>query len=91
MHLATMSNHAEQRMAQRGFTSEAIETLISYGNCRRRRGADIYFMDHEARRRALDGLGAKRFARLEKTFNSYLVVSDEAVVITCAKRLKRLI
>ncbi|WIJ25788.1 hypothetical protein [Devosia sp. RR2S18] len=85
-----ISVHAQARIRQRGLKAEALDALITYGSYRRRGGAELVFMDKKARARAKDGLGVKAFARIESSFNTYVVVGDEGTLVTCAKRLKRL-
>lgn len=84
------SGHATTRMNQRGIRSETIETLLAYGRRKRSHGADVYLMDQSARRRARDNLGAKTFARLEKSLDAYPVVGDDGTLVTAAKRYRRL-
>ena len=84
------SGHATVRMNQRGIRDETIEALLSFGERKRSRGADVYFMDRTARRRARDELGAKHFARIEKSLNAYVVVGDDGTLVTAARRLRRL-
>ncbi|WP_172122504.1 hypothetical protein [Devosia sp. 919] len=86
----SLSVHAQMRIGQRGVKAQVVEVLLAYGRSKRRHGADVIFMDKQARLRARDELGPKNFAKLECNLNTYLVVSDEGVVITCAKRMARL-
>lgn len=83
------TNHAQARCQQRSISAEAVEALMAYGELKRRHGADVYFLDKRARSRAQRALG-DRYRRLEKSLNSYVVVSDNGAVITAAKRRQRL-
>ena len=37
--------HGQARLQQRAIPSEAVDALLAYGERRRRKGADIYFLD----------------------------------------------
>ena len=81
--------HAQTRCQQRAIPHEVVDTLLAYGERRRHRGADVYFLDKPARSRAAAALG-NRYTRLEKRLNTYLVVSDDGQLITAGRRLTRL-
>ena len=84
------THHAQTRLQQRGIPTEAVDALLAYGNSRRHHGADVYYLDRQARSRAKAGLGSHLFSRIEKALDSYLVVGDDGAVITAAHRLQRL-
>lgn len=85
-----MTHHAEARIQQRGIPYAAVDAILSYGRRRRHRGADVYFLDKQSRGRMAQALGSKVYSKLERSLNSYLVVSDDGAVITAAHRLGRL-
>lgn len=82
--------HAQARLQQRGIPAEAVNALLAYGNSRCHLGADVYFLDKQARSRAKAALDPNIFFRIEKALDAYLVVGDDGVVITAAHRLQRL-
>jgi len=84
------SIHAQTRLQQRAISEEAVDTLLAYGERRRRGGADIYFLNRRARSRVIAALGSKRYNRLSRSLNSYLVVSDDGCLVTAAHRRRRL-
>jgi NAD kinase len=85
-----LTHHAQTRLQQRGIPAEAVDALLAYGNSRRHHGADVYYLDRQARSRARAGLGTPIFKRIEKALDSYLVVGDDGTIITAAHRLQRL-
>ena len=85
-----MTNHAQIRIQQRGIPAQAIEAILSYGKRKRHHGADVYFLDKPSRERLACSMGQKVYSKLERSLNSYLVVSDEGAIITAAHRLQRL-
>lgn len=85
-----LTHHAEARIQQRGIPHTAIDAILSYGRRRRYHGADVYFLDRKSRGRMAQALGSKIYSTLERSLNSYLVVSDDGAIITAAHRLSRL-
>lgn len=85
-----MTHHAERRMQQRGIPLAAVDAILSYGRRRRHDGADVYYLDRKARGRMAHAMGAKSYCKIERSLNSYLVVSDDGAIITAAHRLGRL-
>ena len=82
--------HAQARCQQRAIPIEAVETLLAYGETRRRHGADVYYLDKRSRTRVAQALGRLRYQRIEKVLDAYLVVSDEGDLITAGHRHQRL-
>ena len=85
-----LTHHAEARIQQRGIPIAAVDAILSYGRRRRHQGADVYFLDRTSRERLAQALGAKTYSKIERSLNSYLVVSDDGAIITAAHRLGRL-
>lgn len=81
--------HATARCQQRSIPAEAVDALMAYGELKRHRGADVYYLDKESRARAARALG-RRYLTIEKALNSYVVVGDDGAIITAAKRCRRL-
>jgi hypothetical protein len=84
------TQHAMIRCQQRALTPEVVDTILAYGERMRHQGADVYFMDHRSRARAASAVGTRKFRKIERRLNSYVVVSDDGRVITVARRIKRL-
>lgn len=84
------SNHVEVRLQQRAIPAAAIDLLRQFGATARSRGADSYFFDHAARRRARLELGREGYRSVERWLNAYAVISDDGLVITAAWRTRRL-
>lgn len=85
-----LTHHAVTRIQQRGIPHAAVDAILSYGRRRRHRGADIYFLDKKSRGQMAQAIGSKSYSKLERSLNSYLVVSDDGAIITAAHRLGRL-
>ncbi|MHA3793041.1 hypothetical protein [Sphingomonas sp. YL-JM2C] len=85
-----ISHHARSRSQQRSIRPEAIDAILAFGASRRRGGADVYFLDRDARTRAERELGADRYRRLGKLLDSYVVMGDDGTLITVAHRYHRL-
>lgn len=84
------TKHAQTRLQQRAIPGEAVEALIAYGERRRHRGADIYYLNKAARSRVRGALGHNGYKRLSRSLDSYLVMSDDGHLITAAHRQRRL-
>ena len=82
--------HGQARLQQRAIPSEAVDALLAYGERRRRKGADIYFLDRKSRGRVAQALGSQRYRRIERALNTYLVIADNGGLVTAAHRHQRL-
>jgi hypothetical protein len=87
--MSMLTYHAQARCQQRSIPVEAVDALLAYGERKRHRGADVYFLSKRSRSRAASALGT-HYRRLEKALNSYVVVGDDGAIITAAKRHQRL-
>ena len=85
-----LTHHAAARIQQRGIPFAAVDAILAYGRRRRHDGADVYFLDKKSRSRMAQAIGAQNYSKLERSLNSYLVVSDDGAIITAAHRLGRL-
>lgn len=83
-----MTQHAQARSQQRGIPPFVAELIMDYGQCIRRHGADVHFIDKAGRKALKRELGTKIYARIEDQLNIYVVARDE--VITVAHRVKRI-
>jgi len=88
--MTPFSRHALGRMAQRALPTAALDLVLSYGASIRVHGADSYFFDKAARRRAREQLGDTAARCAERYMNTYAVVADDGTVITAAWRTRRL-
>ena len=85
-----MTQHAQTRVQQRGIPVSAVDAILAFGCRKRRHGADVYFLDRQARSRMASSMGRREYAKIERSLNSYLVVSDDGAMITAAHRKQRL-
>jgi hypothetical protein len=84
-----MTRHATSRSQQRSIPPFAVELFERYGASCRHNGADILFMDKQARKRIAKDFGGARALRfVEPLLGTYAVV-ENGKVITLAHRTKR--
>lgn len=81
--------HAIARCQQRSIPADAVDALLTYGDTKRHKGADVYYLTKNSRARAATALG-RRYQALQKALDSYVVVSDDGAILTAAKRRQRL-
>lgn len=75
-----LSDHAAKRCQQRGVHRDVVYVLLSYGACVPHGGAERYFMNKRARRRAERAMGHAEYARVVDHLDKYLVASDSTIV-----------
>lgn len=85
-----ITHHAQTRMQSRSIPVEAVDALLTFGQTRRHRGADVYYLDTRARSRMQQALARNELKRLEKCLDAYVVVGDGGEIITAAHRQRRL-
>lgn len=85
-----ISAHARARQQQRAISHDAVQALLAYGECRRRGGADVFFLTKKSRSRIIAAMGKDHSSRLERSLDCYLVVSDDGCLVTAAHRQRRL-
>jgi hypothetical protein len=85
-----MSKHAAQRCQQRSISETLIDLIIQFGECGRHQGANVYYMTKRTRQALEKEVGLCEHRHASKKLNTYVVVSNDGVVITAAKRIKRL-
>jgi hypothetical protein len=86
-----MTTHAEIRHQQRAIPTIVTSLIMDYGASMYHKGAEVRFLDKQGRRRLKKALGGDRnLGVIERWLNSYVVVGDNAEVITVARRRHRL-
>ncbi len=87
--MAEYTKHGSARAQQRGIPQLILDWLIEYGRLTRQRGANVYFLDKDSRRRLRRDIGGLAYKRLADLFDAYAVVSDDGKVITTGRRQRR--
>ena len=83
------SDHALERIRQRGITPYLICVMLNFGKVQIRNKAHVYSMDRRARRQMARALGAE-YARIKNRLGFYVVESFDGVIVTAAYRTQRL-
>ncbi|MGG5812480.1 hypothetical protein [Falsiroseomonas sp. CW058] len=84
------TRHATARRQGRGIPPFVVNLLVEQGASMRQHGADVFYIDKEARRRIRRALGDRIHAALETYLDAYVVLADDGCVITTAWRTRRL-
>lgn len=91
MRSQALSQHAEDRLQQRGIPPIVVELLDRFGASERCQGAEKIFFDRQSKKALRRHLGGARALRLiEPWLNTYAVVGDDGVVVTVGHRQKRI-
>lgn len=86
-----LTQHAQERMQQRGISDEVLECLMECGSkSHGHYGATIIFFDKSARRRLARNKGAGQYRRLESRLNAYAVLGEDGEIVTVGHRTKRI-
>lgn len=84
------TRHATTRRQGRGIPPFVVNLLLEQGACTRQHGADVFYVDKEARRRIRRTLGDRIHAAIESYLDAYVVLGDDGRVITAAWRTRNL-
>ena len=85
-----MTRHASKRHQQRAIPPLVTSWILEFGTSVRHAGADVLYLDKRGRKRLRDAVGGERSLRLiEPMLNTYLVLGDDGVVVTAARRQHR--
>jgi hypothetical protein len=84
------TRHATARRQGRGIPPFVVNLLVEQGASMRHDGADVFYIDKEARRRIRRALGDRIHTALESYLDAYVVLGDDGSVITTAWRTRRL-
>jgi hypothetical protein len=85
-----VTNHAQQRLQQRGIPPFVLDLLEEYGSEMRCGGAERLFFDKAARRRLAAHFGRTRdMAAIERWRNVYAAIGDNGRIVTVAHRRRR--
>ena len=92
MHSLKKSNHFKVRTQQRCVNGLVTDVLFTYGESRKcRGGVESIFFSRESLIDIRNEFGASICNACEKLRNSYLIVSEDGVLITAARSNRRTI
>ena len=85
-----LTNHAAVRLQQRGIPPWFMQLLLEHGDSEHDgHGAVIMSVTKATRQRLARVLDRKQYARAERWFRVYAVVSSDRAVVTAAHRTQR--
>lgn len=89
--MKNLTQHAANRMQQRGIKPETIEILLA---CVAREhdhhGFTILYFDKPARQRLRHQYGSDQYRKIERQLDAYAVVAENGSVVTVGHRTKRI-
>lgn len=89
-HPVRLTQHAAVRLQQRGIPAWFVQLLVEHGASEHDgHGAVIKSVTKSARQRLAKVLDRKAYARAERWFDVYAVVSCDSAIVTAAHRTQR--
>ena len=86
-----LTQHARQRMQQRGIPQQAIDYVLSYGRVsHHHHGACVVWLDKRSRARLGREAGQQVIRKLEKHLDAYVVTDTDGTVVTVGHRYRRI-
>ena len=80
-----VTQHARQRMQQRGTGLTDVDLLLAYGRCQYDRGCEIYSLDHGSASRLARETGLPGSA-IDRLRRRYVVAAGDDVVTVAIRR-----
>ncbi len=85
-----LTTHATIRLQQRGIAPWFVDLLLRHGDTAHDgHGATLRYVSKATRRRLAQVLTRQEYARAERWFDVYAVVSHDQCVVTAAHRTRR--
>ena len=86
-----LTQHAQQRMQQRGIPRVAIDYVLTYGRVSHdHHGGCIIWLDKRSRGRISTDEGRQVLRKLDKHLNTYVVTDADGAVVTVGHRYRRI-
>jgi hypothetical protein len=86
-----MTQHAQQRMQQRGIPRQAIGYVLTYGRVSHdHRGARVMWLNKRSRARLEREEGRNVVREMDKHLNAYVVMDTDGTVVTVGHLYRRL-
>ena len=90
MHGLTYTKHFQQRAQQRSVNRAIVEALLKYGEAKHsKRGIDSLIFTKKSLVEIRNDYGLGFFQKCAKFKNTYIILSDEGVLITVARSYRR--